>query len=732
MGITFPNRGGNQIIVKHMGASPDFGSATHICFPVSLCICRSDFCKVGALYEFAEQQLLPYTLHKYKYSMEREIYGFKVLFERLQYDKAAFSTSESKQTSIAVTGIKNKERQDLIHVAELCGIHYNETIKRKVTTHLVVGPHNPTPASVLRAIEANIPVLHIHWLLDSIYHVQPLPTEKYLLVSIDPRLNLFMQHQTQPSQSQSQPSQPTPTETQQQQHRMPMQSIDNIAPTIPPTSASTQKNNEVTQTLDLQTVASNDTHVPIVIEEEDSGDTQSSSLRQIEQDQDNPLHAVIMTNLQNSLQLKQQKEDVMEQEQELERECSPLSPSHLSLSPLNRAAAAAFTPLPSFNGYDDDNHCEYENNCIDSIGLTPNPPTYIQEEEGEASYAAAASPTPSLTPPPSQSNNIMTGGDDNIIADTDEEEIDGDDNDDDNSTQVNNIDHNITPYSLLLPPSVAVCIEDDESDYFPSPGMTSDNDGNNKTNMFSRRGNSSGLTQLSPSEIKIAKPCMAALSCPSSTKLLPKPPQGSTVKEVYGLSSLRGVQFAQQIVSDDLSVVVNVKDTSQMLRIVIEEEEVDNGDTDGEGSNACQLLGQAVYLYKSAKINNNEWQLEYHQMYSKKDVAQLVQHGKNIHNNSSSNSNNIVGATSNLLGSSCSNSVLDCMGDDEVVKSCFTRHGAVSDIQGAVPCLKMSAKAGATALNLSDTVKGGGGGGGNKKRYVWKGTTFDPYTLELL
>ena len=319
-----------------------------------------------------------------------------------------------------------------------------------------------------------------------------------------------------------------------------------------------------------------------------------------------------------------------------------------------------------------------------------------------------------ITQPNHISSVVMTGVNDDFVADTDEEEIDGDDNDDDNNpTQVNSIDQNITPYSLPPPPSVVVCIEDNESDYFPSPGMNLDDDGNNKTNMFSKRGNSSGLTQLSPSEIKIAKPCMAALSSPSSTKLLPKPPQGSTVKEVYGLSSLRGVQFAQQIVSDDMSVVVNVKDTSQMLRIFIEkEEEEGSGDTDGEGSNACQLLGQAVYLYKSAKINNNEWQVEYHQMYNKKDVARLVQHGNSISNNCSSNS------------------VLDCMGDDEVVKSCFTRHGAVSDIQGAIPCLKMSAKAGVTALNLSDTVKGGGGG--NKKRYVWKGTMFDPSTLELL
>lgn len=671
--------------------------------------------------------------------MEREIYGLRVLFERLQYDKAAFSLSDCKmQTRIAITGIKDKERLDLIKLSQTCGIHYTEDIKRKVTTHLIVGPHNPTPANILCAIEANIPVLHIHWLLDSIYHVQPLPTEKYLLVSIDPRLNLFLQHQTQSPQSQSQPSQPTSSATQQH-HRVPMQSIDNIAAPLPPTSTSIRRNNKVTETPDLLIIATNDNHIPIVIieEEVDSGCIKSLSTSQSqEKDQDNPLHAMIVASLQQSLQLTQQKKkDVIEQEdeeervveEEEERECSPLSPSHLPLSQLN---IVTFTPLPSFNGYDD-----YDDNGIDSIGLTPNPSTSIEQEDAiYAAAAAAASPTPSLTPPPSQSNIILTmtpigttgttqlnhiniTAMEGIVADTDDdEEVGGDDDDDNNNnnnhlTWVNSIDHDSTPCSLPPPPSVVVCIEDNESDYFPSPGMTLNNDENgNKTNMFSRKGSSnSGLTQLSPSEIKIAKPCMSALSSPSSTKLLPKVPQGSTVKEMYGLSSLRGVQFAQQIMSDDMCVVVNVKDSSQMLRIVVEGDEKEKciGYYDGEGSNVCQVLGQAVYLYNSTKINNNEWQVEYHQMYRKRDLVQLVQQGNSI---------------------SSSHTVLDCIGDNEVVKSCYTRHAAVSDIQGAIPCLKMSAKAGATALNLSDTVKGGR----SKKRYVWRGNMFDPYALELL
>ncbi|PSC70819.1 hypothetical protein C2E20_5824 [Micractinium conductrix] len=259
--------------------------------------------------------------------------------------------------------------------------------------------------------------------------------------------------------------------------------------------------------------------------------------------------------------------------------------------------------------------------------------------------------------------------------------------------------------------------EDDissDDDEFPSPPA-----GQRGT---ARRGGITGLTQLDPSSLVIARPKPLASNASwrsggggggaLALKLLQRPPRGNNVRANHGLPSLKGCQFAEQVQLNTAGgLVLSTKDKKTAVRLrpggLTEEEAEDFWTASSSGSGSRLSGGGAARAARHGAAQQEEPELAEAAAFYRlpSDGSWWLEYCRFF-----------TAAQAEAAAAAAGHALALPPGFDsgaELLKAVTREYAPLGDVVGAVQVRR--AKQGSTALRLR-----GGTAGGAARNYFWR------------
>ena len=211
-----------------------------------------------------------------------------------------------------------------------------------------------------------------------------------------------------------------------------------------------------------------------------------------------------------------------------------------------------------------------------------------------------------------------------------------------------------------------------------------------------RRRGMTGLTQMDPALIKVARPRAPALPAAAmdgsepvaALKFLQRPPRGNAVREHHNLPHLKQVQFAEQVHVAALGLTTSTKDKKTAARL--------RDPSSASCSDSDPLLAEPCTFYR---LPDATWFFEFCRYYT--------------------------AAQAEALAAAAGMALLLPPGFDrscELVRSVARQHAAMSEIEGSLVVKKVKTAPGSSMLRLRGTMA---------RSFYWR-FALDPTTMRLL